>query len=68
MIVLIIFNKYTYYLNIIKYFKIFLSSYAMDWPICLNIAMSKGRKSLTILWSDEIWQTCPLVSGVGITG
>ena len=24
-----------------------------------------GCKALTILWSDEIWQTCPLVSGVG---
>jgi hypothetical protein len=30
--------------------------------------MSTVGKDSTILWSDEIWQTCPLVSGVGITG
>ena len=45
MIVLIIFNKYSYYLNIIKYFKIFISGYATYWGICLNIAMSMAQKA-----------------------
>jgi hypothetical protein len=49
MIVLIIFNKYSNYLNIIKYFKIFISGYAIVWSICLNIAMSMA---------DKYWQYC----------
>ena len=36
--------KYTKFLNIIKYFKIIVSRYAMVWAFCHNIAMSKAGK------------------------
>jgi hypothetical protein len=67
MIVLIIFNKYRYYLDIIKNYKIIISIYATIRQFTL-ILHSRWLTSHEILWSDEIWQTCPLVSGVGITG
>ena len=44
-------------------------------PIFVLSSLPDGRQVLKItrytLWGDEIakaWQTCPLVSGVGITG
>ncbi len=59
------------YLNNFYNFKIFIRKFGINYLCGLYLCHQVLKITRHTLWGDEIakaWQTCPLVSGVGITG